>query len=141
MRNSKLTYGFNRRSSRPASLRIVGISQVYAFLSSHPVASSFPSVENDAHRTTPECWSGEAMGCPFSRFHNRAVRSKDALARMRPFGDIAMSQTKLVCPVKTLICCQVVVFHVLIDSSKDPEISVVPSGVQARQFTAEVCPL
>src|SRR5882757_3942007 len=141
MRNATLTFGFNRRSSRPASLRIIGISQVYALLSSHPVASSFPSIENDAHRTRFECWSGEAMGWPFSRFHNRAVWSKDALARMRPFGDIAMSQTKLVFPVKTLICCQVVVFHVLIEESVDPDISVVPSAVQARQATTSLCAL
>src|SRR5882757_2350719 len=141
MRNGKLTFGFNRSSSRSASLKIVGISHVYALLSSHAVASSFPSVENDTQYTGPACSRGKAMGCLFSRFHNRAVPSQDALARIRPLGDIAMSQTQLVCPVKTWICCQVVVFHALIEKSKDPEISVVPSAVQARQFTPRVCPL
>jgi hypothetical protein len=43
------------------------------------------------------------MGLLFSRFHNRAVLSKDALARIRPFGEIAMPETQLVCPFKTEI--------------------------------------
>src|SRR5882757_7853994 len=115
MRNGKLTFGFNRSSSRSASLKIVGISHVYALLSSHPVASSFPSLEKDTQLTPSACWRGEAIGWPLSRFHNRAVSSQDALARIRPLGDIAMSQTWQVCPVKTWICCQVVVFHVLIE--------------------------
>src|ERR1700712_5057038 len=110
-------------------------SHMYALLSSQPVASSMPSVENDMHLTGSSCWRGEPMGWPVSRFHNRAVLSYDALARIRPFGEIAMPQTVLVCPVQTAICCQVVVFQVLIEQSPDPEISVFPSGVQARQVT------
>jgi hypothetical protein len=63
------------------------------------------------------------MGWPVSKFHNRAVLSSDALARIRPFREIAMPQIVSVCPVHTAICCQVVVFHVLIEESHDPEIS------------------
>ena len=81
------------------------------------------------------------MGRPFSRFHSRAVLSQDALARIGTLGDIAMERTQLVCPFKTWICCQVVVFHVIIESSHDPETSVLPSAVQARQNIFCVCPL
>jgi hypothetical protein len=86
---NQLTFGF-KSSLRPASFTITEISHVYALLSEQPVANSFPSVENDGHSTTPVCWRGEPMGWPFSRFHNRAVLSSDALARIRPFGEIAM---------------------------------------------------
>src|ERR1700709_1261867 len=143
MRNGQLTFG-KRSSSRPASLTITDISHEYALLSQQPVASNFPSVENDTQSTGCACWRGEPMGWPFSMFHNRAVWSQDALARIRPFGDIAMPWTALVCPVKTVICCQVAVLHILIKGSYDPgpEISVFPSGVQARQYTPEnSCPL
>src|ERR1700710_1209943 len=81
------------------------------------------------------------MGWPVSRFHNRAVLSYDVLARIRPFGEIATPLTGLACPVQTAICCQVIVFHVLIEESPDPEISVFPSVVQARQVTVAVSPL
>jgi hypothetical protein len=63
---------------------------VYALLSQQPVANCFPSVENDTQYTGSVCWRGEPMNWPFSRFHNRAVLSYDALARIRPFGEIAM---------------------------------------------------
>src|ERR1700709_479169 len=141
MRNGQLTFGFKRSSPRPASLTMADTSHMYALLSSQPVASSLPSGANDVHLTQSSCWRGEPMGWPVSKFHNRAVLSQDALARIRPFGEIAMPWTVLVCPVQTAICCQVVVFHVLIDKSPDPEISVFPSGVQARQYTVLVSPL
>src|ERR1700709_786171 len=56
----------------------------------------------------------------------RDCNAPDGVGVPRPNGDLL---------------CQVVVFHVLIEESPDPEISVFPSGVQARQFTACVCPL
>src|ERR1700709_558510 len=122
MRNGQLTFGF-RRSLNPASLAIADISHVYALLSRQAVASSLPSAENETPSTRFTCWRGEPMGWLFSRFHNRAVLSIDALARIRPFGEITMPVTQL-CPVKMAICCQVAVFHILIDRSRDPEISV-----------------
>jgi hypothetical protein len=134
MRYGQLTFKFKRSSLRPASLTMVETSHMYALLSTQPVTSSLPSVENDVHFTLCSCRRGELMGWPVSRFHNCAVWSQDALARIRPFGEIAMPMTPLVCPVKT-ICCQVVVFHVLIERSSDPEISIFPSALQARQFT------
>src|ERR1700709_939309 len=117
MRDGQLTFEFKRSSLRPACLTTVETSHRYALWSSHPVASSMPSVENDVHLTVLSCWRGEPMGWPVSRFHNRTVLSYDALARIRPFGEIAMPQTELVCPVQTVICCQVIVFHVLIEQS------------------------
>src|ERR1700710_213267 len=143
MRYGQLAFEFKRSSLRPASLTTAETSHMYAFLSKQPVASSMPSVENDVHLTKLACWRGEPMGWPVSRFHNRAVLSYDALARIRPFGEIAMRKTVLVWPVQTAICSQVIVFHVLIEESLDPEISVFPSAVQARQFTCKcnVCPL
>src|ERR1700710_2529582 len=140
MRYGQLTFEFKRSSLRPASLTTAQTSHMYALWSSQPVASSMPSVENDVHLTNLACWRGEPMGWPVSKFHNRAVLSSDALARIRPFGEIAMPQTVLVCPVQTAMCCQVIAFHVLIESP-DPDISVVPSVVQARQVTVLVCPL
>src|ERR1700710_1956289 len=111
---NQLTFGF-RSSLRPASSTIAEISHVYAFVSQKPVANCFPSVENDGHSTASACWRGEPMGWPFSRFQSRAVSSYDALARIRPFREIAMPKTVLVCPVQTAICSQVVVFHILIE--------------------------
>jgi hypothetical protein len=64
------------------------------------------------------------MGRPCSRFHNCAVLSQDTLARIGPFGDIAILRTERVCPVKTWICCQVVVFHVLIEQSLNASVCV-----------------
>ena len=52
-----------------------------------------------------------------------------------------MPRTVLEWPVKTASCCQVEVSQVLIVESKDPEISVLPLAVQARQHTLVVCPL
>lgn len=46
----------------------------------------------------------------------------------------------LVCPSSTAICVQVIILHVLIESSSDPEIRVFLSVVQARWFT-ESCVL
>src|ERR1700709_1766378 len=119
----QLTFGF-KSSLRPASSTTAEISHVYALLSQQAVANCFPSVENDGHSTASVCWRGEPMGWPFSRFQSRAVLSNDALARIRPFGEIAMPKTPLVCPLQTAICSQVVVFHVLIEESSDPEISL-----------------
>jgi hypothetical protein len=139
MRNGQLTFGF-RSSPRPVSLTIAEISHVYALLSLQPVANCFPSVGNDTQSTASACWRGEPMGRPFSRFHNRAVLSRDALAKIRSLGETATALMEWVCSVKTAICCQVIVFHVLIDSSCEPEISIFPSAVQARQFTSAMCP-
>jgi hypothetical protein len=47
MRNGRLTCGLESSSSRPASLAIASTSHVYASLSQPPVASTFPSAEND----------------------------------------------------------------------------------------------
>jgi len=77
-------------SSRAASLNIAETSHIYAFLSKQPVASNFPSAENGTHFTDSACSRDKLIGSLFSRFHNRAVFSEDALASMRPFGDVAM---------------------------------------------------
>jgi hypothetical protein len=100
------------------------ISHEYALLPKLPVASSLPSLENDTQDTESACWRGEPMGWPFSRFHNCAVWSSDTLARIQPSGEIAMPVTVFVCLVKTAVCCQVVVFHVLIEQSDDPDMRI-----------------
>jgi hypothetical protein len=46
-RNGRLTCGLEGSSSRPTSLAIASTSHVYALLSQPPVASTFPSAEND----------------------------------------------------------------------------------------------
>jgi hypothetical protein len=107
----QLTFGSDRRSSRPASRKITATSHIYAFVSSQPVASCFPPAENDTQFKSSACWRGKQMGRPLSRFHNRAVLSCDALARMRPFGDIAIAMAMAVS--RTAVCCHLVVFHVL----------------------------
>jgi hypothetical protein len=84
------------RDQGSASLRIIEISHEYALLFQQLVASSFPSVENDTQITSRECWRGEPMGKPLSRFHSRAVLSQHVLAMIGPFGDIAIPQTLLV---------------------------------------------
>jgi hypothetical protein len=140
-RNDQLTFSFKRRSLRLASLTTAEISHAYALWSVQPVVNSFPSAENDTQYTRLSCWRAEPMGWLFSRFHNRAVLSQDVLARIRPFGEIAMPLTTPVCPLKTALRRQVVqLFHVQIESF-DPEISVLPSAVQARQYTGRGCSL
>jgi hypothetical protein len=149
MGNGGLTCRSRRGSPRLVCLIIAEVSHKYAFLSQLPVARSFPSVEKDTHSTSPVCSSrrGELIitsGRPPSRFHNCAVPSRDALARIWPFGDIAMALTDWVCPVgKTTIRPQVFVFYIIIEWSSDAETSVVPSIVQATQYTvpAAVYPL
>ena len=139
MKNNQLTSRFKGSLLGPPFPTVSKArSQQYAFLSQQPVTSSSASVENNTQDTGFASWRGEPMDCGFSRFHNRAVPSNDALARIRPFGDMAMSWTRLVWPVKHAIWCQVVVFQILIDLSYEPEMSVLP---HARQYTVPECPL
>jgi hypothetical protein len=83
-----------RRSLKPASLKIAVTSHKYVFLLWQPVASSFPSSENDIQLTGSVCWSGELMVCPLSGFHDCVVLLNDAFARMRSFGAIAMPKMR-----------------------------------------------
>ncbi|KAG1814932.1 hypothetical protein DFJ58DRAFT_478671 [Suillus subalutaceus] len=138
---TELSRWSERRSSRPAPFNTAGMSHVYTFLSSQPVASSFPSDEKETLFMKFVWWRGELMGWPLSRFHNCVVLSDDVLARMGPFGDIAMAKTVPVCPSSNAICFQFEVFHVLIERSDDPDISVFRSKVQAKQNTGRLCPL
>jgi hypothetical protein len=115
-RNAKRTFGLDRSSSRPASLRIAETSHVYALLSQPHVATRLPSVEKNAHDTSFACWRGEPMGYPFSKFHSSAVPSNDAPARIRPFRNIAMPRTTAA--IKAAIIVQSYDPNLLSDPSK-----------------------